>query len=50
MAAAVAFAGAGTIASVLVGVVTYGLTLMVARRLAPRLIPGTATEAAPGPL
>jgi len=48
MAAAVALAGAGTIASVLVGVVTYGLTLMIARRLAPRLVPGMTSEAAPG--
>jgi O-antigen/teichoic acid export membrane protein len=48
MAAAVALGGAGTVASVLVGVVTYGLTLVVARRLAPRLIPGMASEAAPG--
>jgi O-antigen/teichoic acid export membrane protein len=49
MAAAVAVAGAGMIASVLVGLVTYGLTLVLARRLAPRLIPGLAQEAAPGP-
>ena len=48
MAAAVALAGAGMIASVVVGVVTYGLTLMVARRLAPRLVPGMTSEAAPG--
>jgi O-antigen/teichoic acid export membrane protein len=48
MVAAVALAGAGTIASVAVGVVTYGVTLLAARRLAPRLIPGLASEAAPG--
>jgi O-antigen/teichoic acid export membrane protein len=47
MAAAVALAGAGMIASVVVGVVTYGLTLLVARRLAPGLLPGMASEAAP---
>ena len=47
MAAAVALAGAGMIASVVVGVVTYGLTLVVARRLAPGLLPGMASEAAP---
>ena len=48
MAAAVAVAGAGTTASIAVGVVTYGVTLAVARRVAPRLIPGLASEAAPG--
>jgi O-antigen/teichoic acid export membrane protein len=48
MAAAVALAGGGTVASVAVGVVTYGLTLMVARRWAPRLMPGPSSEAAPG--
>jgi len=48
MAAAVAIAGTGPIASIVVGVLTYGLTLLVARRLAPRLIPGLASEATPG--
>jgi O-antigen/teichoic acid export membrane protein len=48
MAAAVALAGAGTTVSILVGVVTYGVTLAVARRIAPRLVPGLASEAAPG--
>lgn len=48
MAVAVALVGAGMMASVLVGVATYGLTLVVARRLAPRLILGMASEAAPG--
>jgi O-antigen/teichoic acid export membrane protein len=48
MVAAVAIADTGTVASVVVGVVTYGLTLLVARRLAPRLIQGLASEAAPG--
>jgi len=48
MAAVVALAGAGTMVSVAVGVVTYGLTLAAARRLAPRLVPGLASEAAPG--
>jgi O-antigen/teichoic acid export membrane protein len=46
MAAAVALAGAGMMASVAVGVVTYGATLVVAHRLAPWLIPGLASEAA----
>jgi O-antigen/teichoic acid export membrane protein len=48
MAVAVALVGAGTMASVLLGIGTYGLTLAVARRLAPRLVLGMASEAAPG--
>jgi O-antigen/teichoic acid export membrane protein len=48
MAVAVALVGAGMMASVLLGIGTYGLTLAVARRLAPRLVLGLASEAAPG--
>lgn len=48
MAAAVVVAGQGTLASVAVGVVTYVSTLLAARRLAPRLLPGLVTEGAPG--
>jgi O-antigen/teichoic acid export membrane protein len=48
MAAAVAIAGAGPAGSIAVGVVTYALTLVLARRWAPRLLPGLAPEAAPG--
>ena len=48
MAAVVSIAGAGPIASIVVGVVTYALTLVLARRLFPRLIPGLLSEAAPG--
>ena len=48
MAAAVAIAGTGPVGSIAVGIVTYALTLVLARRLAPRLIPGLASEALPG--
>jgi len=48
MAAAVAAAGTGFAGSIAVGIVTYTLTLAVARRLAPRLIPGLAAEAVTG--
>jgi O-antigen/teichoic acid export membrane protein len=48
MAAAVAIAGTGPLGSIAVGIVTYALTLVLARRLAPRLIPGLAPEAVSG--
>ena len=48
MAAAVAIAGTGPVGSIAVGIVTYALTLVLARRLAPRLIPGLAPEAVSG--
>jgi O-antigen/teichoic acid export membrane protein len=48
MAAVVAIAGAGPLASIVVGVLTYAATLAVARRVAPRLIAGLAPEATPG--
>ena len=48
MVVVVAVAGAGPIPSIVVGVLTYALTLVVARRLAPRLLPGLLSESAPG--
>ena len=48
MAVVVALAATGPIASIAVGIATYVLTLFLARRLAPRLIPGLLSEAAPG--
>ena len=42
MAAAVALAGPGLVRSIAVGLVAYAVTLLLARRLAPRFIPGLA--------